>query len=149
MNWKVLLAKKYTSFKEIQRYRDFLIKRNDQGKVVVYHKSCFYRGEYIDKNILKKDVENLDLKEEAKNFTYELRGMSPDLSKEKVADLVKMYDKFIDPILRPEWLPVSQSVTTPDISITSPSSGLAQQHRAALKKRNKAVAKNVIQKKCT
>jgi hypothetical protein len=75
--------------------------------------------------------------------------MSPDLSKEKVADLVKMYDKFIDPILRPEWLPVSQSITMPSTSISAPSSELAQQHRAALKKRNKDVAKKCNSKKCT
>lgn len=141
VNWKGLLAKKYVSFKDIQSYRDFLIKRNDQGKVVVYHKACCYQGEYIDQDLLRKDADiDLDLKEEAKNFTYAVKGMSPELSKEKVADLVKMYDKFIDPSLRPTWLPVSASIPTPSASMSSPSSELAQQHRAALKKRNKDVA---------
>ena len=87
---------------------------------------------------MKKNVDaGLDLTGEAKSFTYEAKGMSPDLSKEKVADLVKMYDKFIDPILRPKWLPAFYTTTTPLVSNSTPSSELAREHRAALKKRNK------------
>lgn len=103
MNWKGLLVQKYTSLKEIKSYRDFLIKRNAKRRVVVYHKESCYAGEYIHKELLKKNVAaGFDLTAEAKNFTYEAKGMSPGLSKEKVADLVKMYDKFIDPLLRPK-----------------------------------------------
>ena len=74
---------------------------------------------------------------EVKNFTYEAKGMSPDLSKKKIADLVKMYDKFIDPILRPKWLPTSYTTTTPLATNSTPSSELAREHRAALRKRHK------------
>jgi len=138
VNWKGLLAQKYNSLKEIQNYRDFLIKRNAKGRVVVYHKECCYAGEYVHKELLKNNIDSgLDLTGEVKNFTYEAKGMSPDLSKEKVADLVKMYNKFIDPILRPEWLPGSHTITTPRVTTSSPSSELAREHRAALKKRNK------------
>jgi len=138
VNWKGLLAQKYTSLKEIKSYRDFLIKRNAKGRVVVYHKECCYAGEYVHKELLKKNVDaGLDLTGEVKNFTYEAKGMSPDLSKEKVADLVKMYNKFIDPILRPKWLPVSHTITIPRVTTFSPSSELARDHRTALKKRNK------------
>jgi CRISPR/Cas system CSM-associated protein Csm2 small subunit len=138
VNWKGLLTQKYTSLKEIQCYRDFLIKRNTKGRVVVYHKKCGYAGEYVHKELLKKNVDvGLDLTGEAKSFTYEAKGMSPGLSKEKVADLVKMYDRFIDPILRPKWLPASHTITAPRVTTSSPSSELAREHRAALKKRNK------------
>ena len=58
-----------------------------------------------------------------------------DYTMKQVSDLVKMYDKFIDPSLRPEWLPISQSTTTCHVSISSPSSDLARQHRATLRKR--------------
>jgi len=44
VNWKGLLAQKYTSLKEITSYRDFLIERNAKGRVVVYHKECCYAG---------------------------------------------------------------------------------------------------------
>jgi len=138
VNWKGLLTQKYTSLKEIKSYRDFLIKRNAKERVVVYHKECCYAGEYVHKVLLKKDVDtDLDLMGEAKSFTYEAKGMSPGISKEKVADLAKMYDKFIDPVLRPKWLPASYTITTPRVTTSSPSSELARGHRAALKKRNK------------
>lgn len=136
VNWKNLLSMKYTPLKDIKSHRDFLIKHNNKGKVVVYFKECCYAGDYIQKNLLK-DNENvvIDLKEESKKYTYEIKGMSPAISKEKEKDLIKMYDKFIDPILRPEWLPESQSIEQIDLSISSPSSDLALQHRAAKKKR--------------
>ena len=132
VNWKGLLAQKYTSLKEITSYRDSLIERNAKGRVVVYHKECCYAGKYAHKELLKKNVDaGLDLMGEVKNFTYEAKGMSPDLSKKKMADLVKMYDKFIDPILRPKWLPASYTTTTPLVTTSTPSSGLAREHRAA------------------
>lgn len=138
VNWRGLLAQKYTSLKEITSYRDFLIERNAKGRVVVYHKECCYAGKYAHKELLKKNVDaGLDLMGEVKNFTYEAKGMSPDLSKKKMADLVKMYDKFIDPILRPKWLPASYTTTTPLVTTSTPSSELARKHRAALRKRNK------------
>ena len=138
VNWKGLLAQKYTALKEITSYRDFLIERNAKGRVVVYHKECCYAGKYAHKELLKKNVDaGLDLMREVKNFTYEAKGMSPDLPKQKMADLVKMYDKFIDPILRPKWLPASYAPTTPRVTTSTPSSDLAREHRAASKKKNK------------
>jgi len=148
VNWKGLLAKKYTPLKEITSYRDFLIERNAKGRVVVYHKECCYAGEYAHKELLKQNVDaGLDLTGEVKKFTYEAKGMSPDLSKKKMADLAKMYDKFIDPILRPKWLPASYTTTTPRVTTSTPSSELAREHRAALRKRNKV--KKRIKIECT
>jgi hypothetical protein len=54
VNWKNLLVTKYTSLKDIKSYRDFWIKRNAKGKVVVYCKRCCYTGDYIHKFLLKK-----------------------------------------------------------------------------------------------
>ncbi|KPA17360.1 hypothetical protein MHK_002418, partial [Candidatus Magnetomorum sp. HK-1] len=74
-----------------------------------------------------------------KKYTYKIKNINFELSQEKVNDLVKMYDKFLDPNLRPEWLPISQSVTPSSYtSATSPSSNIARQHRSELKKRKKA-----------
>jgi hypothetical protein len=124
--------------KDIKSYRDFLVKRNREGKVVVHCKECCYTGDYIQKNLLKDNLTEVpNLKVELKKFTYEAKGMSQALSEEKESDLIKMFDKFIDPSLRPEWLPISQSISLPDVSIFSPSSDLARQHRATLRKRKK------------
>ena len=138
VNWKALLTNKYSAFKNIKNYRDYLIKRNDQGKTVVYYKACCYYGEYKETSLLKKNVDaDFDLTNEVSNYTYEYKEMSPDLSQEKIADLVKMYDKFIDPTLRPKWLPKSKLIPTPRVTISSPSSALACQHREALKKKRR------------
>ncbi len=99
------------------------------------YKECCYTGEYALKDLKKEGVDkSLDLKLESGKFTYWVKGMSPDLSQEKVRDLVKMYDRFIDPDLRPEWLPVSKPKIDTHIADFSPSSDLARQHRAALRK---------------
>ncbi len=136
VNWKDILEKKYIAFKEIKKNRDFLIKRNGQGKAIVYHKTCCYMGDYANQDLLKKDADiDFDLNEEVKKFTYEVKA----LSQEKVNDLVKMYDKYIDPILRPDWLPISQSIAMPLVSSSSPSSKLARQHLKISKKRKKHV----------
>ncbi len=142
VNWKGLLEKKYTSFKNIQSYRDFLIRRNAKGKVIVCHKACCWQGEYENTDLLKKDAyADVDLKKEVCDYTYESKKMSRDLSQEKMADLVKMYDKFIDPILRPKWLPDSKLTVTRHLTGSSPSSELARQHRAALKKKRRKTKK--------
>ena len=140
VNWKTLLATKYIPMKDIKSNRDFLIKRNAKNKVVVYYKECCYNGAYIQKNLLKENfAKDLDLKKESKKYTYKIKNINFELSQEKVNDLVKMYDKFLDPNLRPEWLPISQSVTPSSYtSATSPSSNIARQHRSELKKRKKA-----------
>ncbi len=138
VNWKDLLAKKYTSLKDIKNYRDFLIKRNDSGKAVVHCKECCYTGDYVHKNLIKENVNDmLDLMGEAKKYTYKAKNMSPDLSQEKVHDLVKMYDKFIDPKLRHNWLPIAEPTRVSRTAISSPSSDLAHQHRADSRKRKR------------
>ncbi len=48
-----------------------------------------------------------------------------------------MFDKFIDPSLRPEWLPNSQPISMTDASICSHSADLARKDRVALKKGKK------------
>ncbi len=125
--------------------------RKGQAYKIVYHKACCYHGEYEDTSLLKKDADaSQDLKKEVFEYTYESKEMRKELSVEKMEDLVKMYDKFIDPVLRPKWLPASKSVTLSPSAGYSPSSELARQHRAALKKRRrKNAAQKNGSKKCT
>jgi len=91
--------------------------------------------------LLKKDVDaNLDLRNKLHEFSYENKGISSDLSEEKVKDLCKMYDGCIDPDLRPDWLPAPRSVEiNPPAFSESPSAMLAQQHRNKLKSMKKKV----------
>ena len=138
MNWKNLLGMKYTSFKGIKSYRDFLVKRNAKGEVVVNYKECCYIGDYDYASLLKNDANSgLDLMKKASEYTYRKKSLSSKLSQDKVNDLVKMYDRLIDPSFRPDWLPISQSILASCASASSPSAGLARQHRATLRKGKK------------
>lgn len=138
VNWKNLLGMKYSPFKGIKSYRDFLIKRNVDGEVVVNHKECCYIGQYIQTSLLRSNVDSkLDLNKKILKYTYRKRGLSQELSQDKINDLVKMYDKFISPVFRPEWLPVSLRNETACSSASTPSSDLARKHRTALKKGKK------------
>ena len=62
--------------------------------------------------------------------------MSAQLPKEKIQDLCKMFDAYIDSELRPEWLPISTKTEEVNsrIVIGLPSVALAKQHRKELKK---------------
>ena len=138
VNWKSLLGMKYTPFKGLKSYRDFLIKCNDRGEVVVNYKECCYLGQYAHINLLKNEARSdLDLRKKISEYTYDKRGLSFELSQDKINDLVKMYDKFVDPTLRPEWLPKSKRNEKPSPSVSEPSSELARQHRTALKKKSR------------
>ena len=124
VNWKNLLGMKYTSFKGIKSYRDFLIKRNAKGEVVVNYKECCYIGDYDYASLLKNDANSgLDLMTKTSEYTYRKKGLSSKLSQDKVNDLVKMYDRFIDPSFRPDWLPISQSILVSSVSDFLPSAG--------------------------
>ncbi|MCP4337032.1 MAG: hypothetical protein GY679_04275 [Mycoplasma sp.] len=144
VNRKDLLTKKYSSFRDIKSCRDFLIKRSSHGKAAVYHKSCCHDGEYVKKNLLEEGTDaGSDLKKEVSNFAYDVKGLSSDLSENKISDPVKMYDRLTEPALRPKRLPVSQQIKTSHMTISSPSSESARQHRMELKKKRKT------EKKCT
>lgn len=137
VNWKNLLARKYAPLKDIKikSHRDFLIGRNVKGQIGVKYKECCYTGDYDFEDLQKQGTDKpLDLKVESGDFTYRAKDLSQDLSQEKMRDLAKMYDRFIDPDLRPEWLPISQSKIHTQTIDFSPSSDLARQHRAAMRK---------------
>jgi len=135
--WKGLLANKYKPLEDIKKYREFLIKRDDDGKVAVFQRKCCYEGDSVHKVLLKEKVAaSLDIRKQLKKYSYLVKGMSPKLSDEKIQDLCKMFDNCIDPELRPEWLPVPQSVTMKSPATTGepPSAMLARRHREELKK---------------
>jgi len=73
-------------------------------------------------------------------FSYYKKNMSTQLSKEKIHDLCKMFDLYIQLDLRPDWLPTcTDSEQIFHIDVEAPSSEIAKKHREELKKeaRNK------------
>ena len=135
VNWKQLLKDKYGPFEDLKKFREFLIKRDDNGKVFVFHKECCYDGKYSKKQLLKNNA-SLNLRKRLEKFSYYEKSMSAQLSKEKIQDLCKMFDAYIDSELRPKWLPTSTKTDEANsrIVIGLPSAALAKQHREELKK---------------
>lgn len=145
VTWKELLESKYDPIEKIKSYRNFLIKRDDRGKVKVLKRECCYEGNYTpNKPLLKKGADaNLDLRGNLHEFTYKKSGIGTELSEEKMKDLCKMYDSCIAPDLRPDWLPAPRYVEIiPPGSSECPSARLAQQHRNKLKSRKKGDGHN-------
>lgn len=137
VNWKQLLKDKYGPFEDLKKFREFLIKRDDngKGKVFVFHKECCYDGNYSKKQLLKNNA-SLNLRKRLEEFSYYEKNMSAQLPKEKIQDLCKMFNAYIDSELRPEWLPISTKTEEANsrIVIGLPSAALAKQHREELKR---------------
>lgn len=137
VNWKQLLKDKYGPFENLKKFREFLIKRDDHGNALVFHKACCYEGNYLKKQLLKsKMAASVDLRKRLKEFSYYAKNMGTQLLKEKIQDLCKMFDAYIDPKLRPEWLPTAKTIdVTSRVAIEPPSAALANKHREELKKK--------------
>lgn len=136
VHWKQLLKDKYRPFEDLKKFREFLIKRdgNGKGKVLVFYKNCCYEGNYSKRQLLRSNA-SLNLRKRLEEFSYYEKGMSTHLSEEKMQDLCKMFDAYIDQELRPEWLPISTRTDEANSLIDSgpPSAALARQHREELK----------------
>lgn len=139
ISWRDLLELKYAPFPGINSYRDFLIVRKESGDVTVNFKECCYTGEYKQINLVKDGKRGENLIVESSKHTYWAKDMSFDINEKKLADLVRMYDKFIDPRHRPDWLPNSvASDCVPDFAKSNkPSADLAREHRILRKKRRR------------
>ncbi len=149
VSWKQLLKAKYGPFEDLKKFREFLIKRDDYGRTLVFHKACCYDGKYLNKQLLKSKVSaSWDLRKRLKEFSYNVKSLNTQLSKEKIQDLCKMFDTYIDPKLRPEWLPTSKiSEVNSRVVIGPPSAALAKQHREELKKKARKKEKTGRDKK--
>jgi len=137
INWKQLLKDKYGPFDDLKKYREFLIKRDEKRKVIVFHKECCYEGSYSRKQLLKSGASaNLNLRKFLNDSSYYAKNMNIQLSKEKLQDLCKMFDRYLDPKLRPEWLPISEIGPENSNAVTGPPSAeIAKQHRRKIKKK--------------
>ncbi len=79
---------------------------------------------------------SVDLRKRLKEFSYYAKNMGTQLFKEKIQDLCKMFDAYIDPKLRPEWLPTAKTIdVTSRVAIEPASAALANKHREELKKK--------------
>jgi len=148
INWKDLLQTKYNVFENIKNCREFFVKRDANNNTLVFHKTCCYEGDYLTKQLLKSKIDAcMDLRKRLKEFSYCTKQMSTELLSEKMQDLCKMFNAYINPVLRPKWLPmIKNSHDKSCVIIGSPSAELAKQHRYDLKKNSRKKRKTQKEK---
>lgn len=98
--WRDSLELKYTNLPGVRKLHDFLLIKTHDGKVVMKVRELCYTGAWTDSKLKVKDptVPWLPL------HTYKEKHYH-SLSKEKMANMVTMYDRFIPPSHRPNYLP--------------------------------------------
>lgn len=97
--WRDLLGEKYTSLPGVRKLHDFLVVRLYDGNVVMKVRDHIYTGGWKNSPLT---LCNPSLPT-APTDTYDHRTRT--ITKEKMANMVTMYDKFIPPQFRPDYLP--------------------------------------------
>ena len=98
--WRELLGDKYTNLPGVRKLHDFLIVRTHDGEVVMKVRENIYGGAWSDSPLKLVDPSLGG----APTETY--AGHERQLSKEKMANMAVMYDKFIPPSFRPDYIPL-------------------------------------------
>lgn len=95
--WRELLGVKYSNFPGVRKLHDFLIVRSYDGHVVMKVREGIYGGAWSDSLLRITDPSLPGVPTSAYH--------SRTLKKEKMANMILMYDKFIPPCYRPDYLP--------------------------------------------
>ena len=127
LTWRDSLGDKYSDLPGVRKLHDFLVVKAHNGNVVMKVRENCFTGEWKD-SPLRVRVSAADGVPTTKYSVSHLHSISA----EKMANMVTMYDRFIPPDRRPDYLPpltvVSSTTstahtpaptTTPSISSTS------------------------------
>ena len=101
--FRELLGAKYSALPGVRKLHDFLIVRTHDNRVVMKVRERTYTGMWVDSPLHVID----DALSGIPTTTYNTHT----LSKEKLANLTVMYDKFIPPQFRPDYLPSPPSTS--------------------------------------
>ena len=120
--WRDTLGAKYSDLPGVRRYRDFLVVKTHDGRVVmkVREKCCSRVWKESPLHILDITAPGVP---DTKYSDHHYRA----ISKEKMANMVTMYDRFIPPNRRPDYLPALETSATAPRSSSSTSSTSEQE----------------------
>jgi hypothetical protein len=113
--WRECLGEKYSDLPGIRKFHDFLIVKTHDGNVLMKVRDWCFEGEWKPSPL---HVRN-DSVEGIPTVSYQPHS----LTTEKLANMVTMYDRFIPPDQRPEYLPplsTTASSSTPASSSSAP-----------------------------
>lgn len=114
LTWRQTLGRKYSDLPGVRKLHDFLIVRQHNGEVVMKVRQHCFTGAWKESplHVIQPDIQG----EPATTYKEE---QTRHLSAEKMANMITMYDRFIAPDRRPEYLPPLRSTAVPDSHTTA------------------------------
>ena len=114
LTWRDTLSEKYSDLPGVRKYHDFLVVRaHDQTVVMKVRERCF-DGQWKDSPLHVRDVSAPGLPTNSYKETQ-----TRSISAEKMANMVTMYNRFISPDRRPEYLPPERSAPVSALAQTT------------------------------
>ena len=122
-NWRECLGEKYSDLPGIRKFHDFLVVKSHDGKVVMKVRQQCFEGEWKTSplHIRNETIEGTPI------TTYHPHS----LTAEKQANMITMYDRYIPPDRRPEFLPPSTSTSATSASSSATASSSLSSSSAA------------------
>lgn len=116
LTWREYLGKKYSDLPGVRKLHDFIVVKTNTGEVVMKVRERCYTGEW---NRSPLRILNPSLPDTLLS-TYSATHLH-DIPEGKMADMITMYNRFIPPDHRPDYLP---TLTT---AAPRPSTSVSQQ----------------------
>ena len=117
--WRDSVGKKYSDLPGVRKLHDFLVVKAHDGRVVMkVHEHC-YSGDWKESPLHVRDHSASGIP----TTTYAEKHYH-GISAQKMADMVTMYNRYISPDCRPQYIQLSGTPTTYTsvVSATAPSS---------------------------
>ena len=141
LTWRDTLGAKYSNLPGVRKLHDFLIVKGYDGHVVMkVRKKCF-TGEWRQSPLRLLDATTPGIP----TTTYK-DAHSYNIKDDKLANMVTMYNRFISPDRRPEYLPPLQPALTLQ---HQPSSSSTIQHQPTSTSGRQEPPRRRKQSKCT
>ena len=136
LTWRDSLGEKYSDLPGVRKHHDFLVVKAHDGKVVMKVRELCFAGQWKDSPLR---IVHSAIPGRPQN-TY--RGKHHSISTEKMANMVTMYDRYITPERRPEYLPpIHHQINNPPASsstTTTNTSHLVTSTTASTKKKRQS-----------
>jgi hypothetical protein len=129
MAWRNTLGEKYSDLPGVRKYHDFLVVKAHDGTVVMKVREHCFSGSWKDSPLRIRDSSVSGVPTE----TYK-ETQTRSLTAEKMANMVTMYDRFIPPHCRPDYLPPQSTAIR---SSCAPSTSASAQSSASPSRKRK------------
>ena len=117
LQWREATCQKYSDLPGTRKYHDFLVARSVTGVVAMKVKEKCYGGSFVESPLSVLDESAIGYP----TLNYRDTHTRP-LTDEKMKNMITMYDKFVPPNRRPDYLPPFRQSATSLQGVASTSS---------------------------